>query len=269
MSKKKYSLLFDEDSSGTAPKAESNWAVSYADMVTLLLCFFILFFGDKRPDAQKKEQQNEIMLSISNQFQKSATSSGQVKGGTPSVAKVSEPVAIPSPTTPAGLAGSHNVNINVMLSEFKKITAASVHAAGDQIELQIADVEFFNKGSVKLTSAGVKQVKRVYDVLRPFQDQIFVEIIGHSDPTPISASTVRHQQRKFTTNLELSTLRALGVFNYAMKLGMPADSMVISGYSDSLPLDGNETDPSKNSVLRRISFTIKMKNEFQLRRSHH
>jgi chemotaxis protein MotB len=246
-------------------KGHSNWAVSYADMVTLLLCFFILFFNVDKNKPDHSSSKNSVLTSIKQQFDRKS------KLGVPTenmpIAVNPEVINVGGGQVPEGAkvvpkdAVIKSQEISVIFDRLLKKPRAKLDAFDDQIELQIADVEFFGLGQTKLTIQGQREIEDVFEVLKPFKEKVFVEIIGHSDPTPISSRATK----KFSSNLELSTLRAMTVFQVMKSMGMPSDSMVISGYSDSRPI---ETELAKDQVglLRRVSFSIRMKTQRQLKR---
>ena len=242
----------------------SSWAVSYADLVTLLLCFFILFFNvdqvKNSPDSNKRQEKSSIIEIIGDKLRPLETSSPSIKGPSKVDSKnneikdTSSVESLLSPQTkklPEGLM--------VLFERIKSNPLAQVGVSGDQISLQIADIEFFKRGSIGLTIEGKRQIESVISIIHSFKNDILVEIIGHSDSIPVKRK-VQVNGMTYSSNLELSTLRAMNVLSYMNKLGMPLDSMVIAGHSNSRPIgELTSSDSLGNGYQRRVSFTIKLK----------
>jgi chemotaxis protein MotB len=250
---RKIRKIFEADDEGDSAVTHSSWAVSYADMVTLLLCFFIMFFNVDKKDVPPAKKEN-MLLSISKQFQKFTHNEKTSSQGS----QKPESTKTGGPSVAGGNVG-HSSDFVAVLDHLKTIPNAKIIETQDNLELQLANVEFFAKGSTKLTSSGKSNVKLVYSVLKPYRDKVFIEIIGHSDSMPVSNKAALMLKRKFSTNLELSTLRAMEVFVFMKGLGMVPGNIVISGYSDSKPIGADGFLSALDSIQRRVSFRIRIK----------
>jgi chemotaxis protein MotB len=234
-------------------KTHSSWAVSYADTVTLLLCFFIMFFNVD-PKKENSPKRDLFLLSISDQFQKLSSPRGTASQNSLS-ANDGRSQTPKEPVVERSLAAK----FDKVFSQFGNFPNARVVGGSDSLGLEITNVEFFRKGSVKLTPEGLKNVEMVFKVIEPYTKMVVVEIIGHSDSVPVSSSLSANGKRNFTSNLELSTLRAMEVLGYFKRLGLSEENMVISGYSDTKLIEVDGVVLAANSNQRRVSFRIRLK----------
>ncbi|MCX6116571.1 MAG: MotA/TolQ/ExbB proton channel family protein, partial [Proteobacteria bacterium] len=152
--------------------------------------------------------------------------------------------------------------LSLMWQKFKSNPLVKIESSGDFVTLQIAQVEFFNRGSINLTEQGKDQIKRVFEVIEQNKKDILVEIIGHSDNIPVK-KRVTLNGMSYSTNLELSTLRAMNVMSYMNGLGMPLENILIAGHSNSKPIeelqDSHSSNTNQKGFERRVSFTIRLK----------
>jgi len=105
----------------------------------------------------------------------------------------------------------------------------------------------FDSGSTTLKPAGQKTLAKVAQVLASIEDRNFL-IAGHTDNIPIKS-------RRFASNWELSTERAVNVVRFMIKNGMQAKVLSAAGYSEFDPVAPNDND--KNRALnRRIEIVL-------------
>jgi chemotaxis protein MotB len=258
MAKKFPSVARDIEDLEGSPQ-HSSWAVSYADLVTLLLCFFILFFNVDQvktaAESKKNEKKNTIIETIGDKIRPVESPNASINETSKDELKDTKPIDAASNPPVKNLPES----LLILSKRIKDNPLAEVGVFGDQISLQIADIEFFKRGSIALTTDGKRQIDSVMSIIDSFKNDILVEIIGHSDNIPVKRK-VQVNGMTYSSNLELSTLRAMNVLSYMNKLGMPLDSMVIAGHSNSRPIGEMLKDKTLDlGFQRRVSFTIKLK----------
>ncbi|MEK6624473.1 MAG: OmpA family protein [Bdellovibrionota bacterium] len=213
------------------------WMTSYSDLVTLLLCFFILFFAifAQKQSAEMEKQTKEAMTIAEEKIK-----------------------AMQRPKTIGLLAEEINEkfskleNVYSMVYELPGIETVKKH---DHFLIVFSDGNFFEAGSYQLNVYGQYRMALVLERLIPYANQLFIEIQGHSDNTPVN-----QKAESYKTNIELSALRAIGVYNYFLQFGFPEESMSISGYSYHRPIVDNKED--EEVILqrnRRITFRVEAK----------
>jgi len=236
----------------------STWMTSYADIVTLLLCFFILFFNI---DNSEQDEMDEIVISLQKAFKISKAT--QKVGATAAFKKRAGDLRID------GKKGSRVEERRTKLTEIQKQKSLTeilrsfvtkknlvVKAQGKYVLIDFKQGHFFQMGSYELTDIGKKNIDLVYSSLKSVKDRIFLEIQGHTDPTPVAK-----RRRKFSSNLELSALRAMSAYVYLTGKSMNSRVMSISGFGHHKSLsDGVDLPRQKKLGLdRRVSFRMEMK----------
>lgn len=238
------------------PSHADDWMMTYADMITLLLCFFTIFLSLSiaKKDAPK---QVPVATSVSLPVQRKDLLEGDLPFhgldrvdhqtedlATATPAKVDKPPAAkrtirveadtspvtanaaPSRTTVASLPDLPPQTVDKPPSQGPAETAPK----GDRITiLEVGSAAVFGSGSATLSTAGEAILQDVAVKLKSdaFKDyEITVE--GHSDDTPIHTS-------QFPSNWELSTARASAVVHYFLDQGIPAQKLRAAGYADTFP----------------------------------
>lgn len=180
---------------------ESNWLVSYADMMTLLCGFFIMLFSMAKLDEPKYDT---FKAEISKQF-----------GG-----KYESP--------PKDLARHlEQFTRNLQVAEGMEIKA---DPSGVTVDFQSAI--FFDSLSAEITEKGKVALLAFIDqlareqTLRSKQFRIVIE--GHTDGRPVTGGL-------YPSNWELSSARATRVARLFLEKGFQPDRLIAIGYADTHP----------------------------------
>ena len=221
------------------PKAGApEWMATYGDMVTLLLCFFVLLFSFATLDVQKFKA---IAVSMNGSL-------GVLDSGmTLSMEPLINSFPGDSPTEE--------------IEEFKKLYGemsqyvkennlqASITLILDErgLLVRFMDNVLFDSGKADLTPKAREIINKVAEIIR--QNDKNVRIEGHTDNVPINTY-------KFPSNWELSTARAVNVVKYLIEEnGIEAKRLSASGYSDQHPVDDNNI-PEGRRNNRRVDMVI-------------
>jgi len=105
----------------------------------------------------------------------------------------------------------------------------------------------FDSGSAVLKEAGQSAVQKVAQALAPLGDRQFL-VAGHTDDKPIHT-------RRFASNWELSTARAVVVTRALVAAGMKPDTLGAVGYGEFDPIVPNDT-PEHRAQNRRIEIQL-------------
>lgn len=176
-----------------------NWAISYGDMVTLLLAFFVLFFSTTKasPDI------TVIVEELKKEFKQ---------------------VDVPKPNMVWGKQDRQPTS-EMNLDE----VGVKMNVQGNKVIVEFPKVSFFDTGSYQLTKEGEQALKRFGGVLKKFTSKMRVVVRGYTDNRP-----VRHTSgRIFKDNLELSSLRAISALRVMNQEGIPYHLLRIGGYGES------------------------------------
>jgi len=116
-----------------------------------------------------------------------------------------------------------------------------------QMLLKLPSGILFPSGQADLTKPGQAALSEVTNILLEFKDRRFV-IAGHTDTDPIKS-------RKFKSNWDLSTARALSVVQFMVGAGFPPTSLAASGYGEFDPVAPNDKEENKQ-LNRRIEIIL-------------
>lgn len=200
------------------------WLITFADMVTLLLCFFIIMFAISTPDGQRMKQVAEALR----------------KEGFYSDAGV---INDPYETL------KQDLSLALGASGYDQFIAISEQ--DDAVTMELASSSFFERGSAKFSKQGVPALELLAKQLMPLANKdIYIEVEGHTDDTPIATE-------QFPSNWELSAARATNVVRYFIAQGFPANKLRAVGMGDSYPKAPNRDAtgnpiPANQELNRRV-----------------
>jgi len=271
-----------KNASGGAP----SWMVTFADMMALLLCLFVLLLSFSTMDAQKfkriaGELQQAFGLSL-----KTKLLGVTETGGVPDRAFVSTPSNVtadlpesdakpvrdlPPPDlllneTPAP--GQVAVEVPV------EVPAAPKESPGEKVArfLEGKLTDEIRKGQVLVEPSPAGVLIRfnsnflfrsgsadIFQTMEPLLEELAVilaetegEILvsGHTDNVPISTEV-------FRSNWDLSSARASSLVHMLLKSGRIDKARIgATGYADSRPIDSNETE-SGRALNRRVEILLR------------
>ena len=138
-------------------------------------------------------------------------------------------------------------------ARFKKMIDAGrlkVTTRHGRIVLQVHNDILFDTGAAELKTDGKAAVAEVAATLKGVGTKRF-QVAGHTDSEPITAET----KKKYPTNWELSTARAIAVVKLLVADGVEATTLSAAGYGPYDPVGSNAT-PEGQSKNRRIEITL-------------
>jgi len=244
------------------------WLTTYGDLVTNLLCFFVLLFSMSVIDAQKFEELAKALRS-------SFVSRTSVGGSTlhQNMGKKILTVNFVNPDDTGKKVVDNEKYIataeEIILDDQEKIRQEKYALVKEQLEQDFANLGIsdlvevieekdfllvrlnaqilFKPGSAEILEDGRNILNVVGDTLRAIDNEIIIE--GHTDTVPINTPL-------FPTNWELSTKRATNVVLYMVnELGVKPERLTASGCGEYRPIADNNTVEGRNRN-RRIEFII-------------
>jgi len=239
-----------------------RWLITYADLITLLMAFFVLMYSMSQIDAQKYQAvANSLSIVLTGQAMSVLDSQG------PSMVDgISGQILPEGPGTVSDNQGQLN-EVKELIAEFietKDREASQAEQAGNQAAIKLSehiiiyeqerglvisfkDALLFASGSDHLTPQAREIIREVGEPLKKLPNYIRVE--GHTDNLPISTG-------KFPSNWELSVLRSSNVVHVLNEeAGVPAERLSIIGYGENRPLVANDDNISR-AMNRRVDIVI-------------
>ena len=229
-------LMTDDDS---AP-----WLITYADLMTLLLVFFILLYT---LSFNEKEAYRKAVETI------------KIKDNG-NLISLSELIKIPgildTQITLEDVSGlkSREKSLFKDLTRFTQSSSEkenlSTRVLGGKIIVGVNGKALFGSGSASLRPSAVPVFNELIDILYDYPDYT-INIKGHTDNIPISTDI-------FPSNWELSAVRATTVLKYLISRGIGPDRLTATGYGDILPLVPNTSEENR-AQNRRVEFVLEKK----------
>ena len=137
-----------------------------------------------------------------------------------------------------------------MLERFRAMIDAGrlrVRIVRNRMVVELPDNVLFDSGDSELREQGQATLAEVATVLRTIEGRQF-QVAGHTDDVPIHS-------RRFPSNWELSTARAVSVARFLLEQGIPTERISAAGYAESQPIDMTGT-PEGRARNRRIEIQL-------------
>lgn len=252
------------------PKGAPAWQATFADLMNLLLCFFVMLFSMSSIDAQKFE----LMAASFNQtfsiFSAGATAIGDgvlISNGVSQLNELDEYInstgkADEGETVPENLESATETIEQAKLEESEELAEKVEEALQEKnldkeiditftaqyVQLTLNGAVLFDSGSVELKEEALPILNQVGIILQKYSAGK-IEIEGHTDNVPMSGA-------KYSNNDELSTGRALSVFYYMIEnTTLNPASIKHSGMGEYVPIADNSTEEGR-AKNRRVEIRI-------------
>jgi chemotaxis protein MotB len=223
------------------PEGVPEWVVTYGDMMSLLLCFFILLaaFSEIKEDDPKYQ---EVVHAIQEAFGFTGGSGRVPSDELPkqsviekmlSTALYREKIPKRSNTDDPGITGRD----------------VSVRRIREGLQFTIGGLITFEPGLADLKPQAREGLARVINVIRGQNNKI--EIRGHVDGSDLPPGA--SEQRAW----DLSYARARAVMDHLVAEGIDPRRVRVTGCGDKEPLIGRtHDDPARSTVNRRVELIV-------------
>jgi chemotaxis protein MotB len=247
---------------------EERWLVSYADMMTLLFCLFMVLFAISSVNTSKFEALQKALQSA---FSGAILSGGKAVMSNGQGEKAQK--AAPEPPIPAiqptvalnDLQTNKDSSAKAAEQEQKSFLAlkrridalarqegvashmrTEIRRDGLAIELLTDDV-FFASGSAQLQPPALRLLAKIGSIVAA-EGRHPVRVEGHTDSQPI------HTDR-YPSNWQLSGDRAAAVVQDFATAGVNERRMSLAGYADARPKETNATAVGR-AANRRVDVVL-------------
>ena len=228
-------------------KPSTAWQGTYGDMITLMLCFFVMLYDPSDSDAVAM---SVLQAAINNNRDGGgqSLSSGKLAelGNTVSSLPASERGILLGP------AKKKAVTIFEPDTKNNRITVTSDERG---LVISLLSDTFFRPGSAELEIEECRET--LLRLTRFFMDPDVSDkrfrIEGHTDDNPVEPD--EEGKLEFPSNWELSAARAANVLHYLSDLGVNERQFSIAGYADTRPQFDNST-PEGQAYNRRVDIII-------------
>lgn len=246
------------------------WQSTFADLMNLLLCFFVLLFSMSTVDAEKYEMVAASFNQTFSIFKAGATAIGDgilISNGVSQLNELDEYINSTGKldegeTVSEDLATAQEEVKEAQMEESEKLAEQIEEAIEEQNLGKEIDIDFtaqyvqltlkgsllFDSGSTQLKEEALPVLDQVGVILERYA-QSGIEIEGHTDNVPMSGA-------KYSNNDELSSGRALSVFNYLLeKTNLDPAKIKHTGRGEYVPVADNSTAEGRMKN-RRVEIKI-------------
>lgn len=233
-----------------------DWIVTFADMMSLLLTFFVLMLSFAVMDAEKFKAAADSMREA---FSFTAL---PIPGKVQEAASGESTPATQSTVTPAL---NHSEQISPLHQDVRKATFQKIkqyidsyidrEKLGATVQTKLTDKGLiivnsdplsFPSGKANLEPNSIRYLEALLPVLAETDFDIMIE--GHTDDRPIETT-------EFPSNWELSTARASRFARYLVDRGVKPNRLSVHGYAEFQPVAPNDTEESR-AKNRRIEILM-------------
>jgi len=233
-----------------------TWMVTFGDMMSLLLTFFILLYS-------MSELRVDRFLLASQSLRDAMGSTAPTPALDPqSLLEVPDPDEV-GPAAPVTAPGTRSdappqdvldvfteAYMRMLAERLERLTVeqgldrrtVEVVTLDDGVYLRILDAVLFRSGDALLTVDGQVIIRGLFEITSSLD--IPTVVAGHADDRPISTD-------RYPSNWELSAARAAGVARFLVESGQEPSSVLVHSYGEHAPIADNTT-PEGRARNRRV-----------------
>ncbi|MHA0856191.1 flagellar motor protein MotB [Paenibacillus sp. CMAA1364] len=258
--------------------SRDRWLITYADLITLLLIFFIMMYAMSSLDESKYEgvtqslhlsfqsgdsilEQGSGLTGSADQYKHknpdSTTTEGQATQGAtdgtttePSVEQGTQPLSereLAFIAQEQELKGLMSI-ISNYVSDNNLQDQIFVADKPQGISITLSDQFVFDTGKADLKTASTPALSKLGSLFRNIDTIVSIE--GHTDNFPIKYAS------QYQDNWELSGARSLSILRFFLeKEKLPANGFQYAGYADTRPIADNATQLGRQSN-RRVELIV-------------
>ncbi|SLM27378.1 Flagellar motor rotation protein [Desulfamplus magnetovallimortis] len=228
----------DDDDEGGGGGGSPEWMGTFADLVTLLMCFFVLLFA---MSTTQQETFKELVESLRSALGVQAVPESGTREGLTMHTVPSEPPVEKQEIDEMG--GMIQKELEEIVSEVRELVMfnklgglVNVSESDMGVVITMSDLLLFEQGGVKLSEMGYDVLKKVASVLSRLA--YHVKIKGHTDNTVIASEM-------YPSNWELSASRASAVVRLLIENGVDPRYISAEGYAQYHPVATNDTEQGR------------------------
>ena len=227
-------------------KGAPKWVVTFGDLMSLLLCFFVLLLSFSEMD---KAVYKQVAGSLEKAFGvQRKTKTMDPPKGVSIIAKDFDQELVPAMDRIEFIASQIREAIHEELKKLGEQMNEELHglvqveAGEDQVTIRFMGESTFASGRAEIRRSMIPVLTKVAAVLNEKKSEII--IAGHTDNVPIRRGRYRH-------NLDLSIARAASVANFMLEKGAIAPQRISTmGFGEYRPLATNQTAEGRQKNRR-------------------
>lgn len=223
------------------------WMVTFADLMSLLLVFFVLLYSIASFNLQQFVAAFEN-LHISTKSTQDPQTGMIVYADYPAL--INSGKAIEEVTGLRKRSQKFYEELEQILEDETLTEFIDLQEVDGKIILTLEGNLLFDSGSADLKKTMAPFLENIAHLTEDYQEYT-LNIRGHTDDVPISSI-------RFPSNWELSAIRATAVLRKMISLGVSPERLTATGFGDALPIVPNNNEKNR-SINRRVEFVLEKK----------
>ncbi len=197
------------------------WAISYGDMITLLLSFFVIFFSTDFKKDQKDKLDDHLISSFK-------------------IFEIDNKKITPPINEKNGLGKKLDD-----APKFDLLKNAKITKIDDRMLVTFDKMNFFKTAEIEPNAEGQETLKEFAQKFVPYAGLYKISIKAFTDKRPVKNG------HRYLDNMELSALRALAALRTLQRAGIPLEKLELAGYGEMNKIQSLMT-PAKLKELSGI-----------------
>ncbi|SKC45990.1 OmpA/MotB family protein [Maledivibacter halophilus] len=217
----------------------SHWMITYSDMITIILCFFIIFFTFS---AEEISSLSTVKDSLMNKVDKLSSENTKLKEEKKSLSE--KLFNIKNVDTDLNTSNEEFISF---LRNNDLLEDVSISEKENELVIRFKNSILFDSGKAEITEKGYVILDKIANKLKLIDNDFVVE--GFTDNIPINTL-------QFPSNWELSSARAINVVKFFIsKKSINENRISFSGWGERKPIASNDTVGGR-AKNRRIEIRI-------------
>ena len=232
--------MADDEKKKKCPTGAPAWMTTFADLMSLLMCFFVLLLSFSVMDSTKYKVVSGSMRDAFG-FQKKVKKESAPLG--------EEMISRDFETVPF----DPRREIETIVEDLQEAGLVEHFEDGKRVNLRVREQLAFDSGKAEVKNEFASLLDRLGPVF--VRSEADVEVHGHSD------NVLLGKDSPYNSNWALSAARAVAVTEYLQeKFAIPSQRLSAAGFSDGSPVGSNFTEEGR-AKNRRVEFWIDPKRE--------
>jgi len=229
------------------PEQRGTWLLTFNDMITLLLAFFVLLLSMSSIEATKvKGVADSVKRVLGMKLEQDGNNKAAAKSIVPSLRDADiERARAQEESKP--VAGAIRDKRMALYKALENLENQEIVPLKHGLLLSMNEQVLFSPGGAEITAKGHKALKELGGILQ--RSDVFVRVEGNTDNLPISTG-------RYPSNWELSLARAVHVVQYLASAGeISPERLSAAGYADARPKAPND-NPQNRQLNRRVDIFL-------------
>ncbi len=232
------------DETEVPEKGAPMWVVTFGDLMSLLLCFFVLLLSFSNMDAQKYKEMAGSMAKAFGVQRK--TKAFQIPKGQKIIARDFEKAHIAKREKEEFGKEVEKAIVEAKLGDIKDLIQVII--TENEVVIRMMGETTFDSGKAEIRPQMAPLLKMIAAALQTTKGPIIIS--GHTDNVPVGGG-------RFNSNLELSAARATRVAQELLEQGnIDPRRLSVAGFGEHHPVESNDSQAGREKN-RRVEIILK------------